>query len=151
MKYTRYITLALALVSGASAITINRNQASAIYGALAGSRPDGQPNIGPGLSLTNVVAAADDINLLTPVVTAYDKAKLAAQHKIQLLPKSEDRDAKAQAILDDLNAIGATEITIDLEPLSLTPQEAVDCKMTPATLSCIYLYLKPATASSAKK
>lgn len=126
-----------ALCGSASAepMQLTRNQASELFVALA--------KLEPGLNAANAITAADNLTELRPVIEAFDKGKLAAQRQIRALPKTEDLEAKAQAIIDALDAKGAESVKLDLARLDLTPDEITAAKIPPAQLAIIRQHLKP--------
>lgn len=125
----------LCVSAAAETIALARQQASDLYAALS--------RLEPGLNAANAITAADNLIELRPTVEALDKGKVAAQRQIRVLPKSDDQEAKAQAIVDVLEARGAEPVKLDLTRLDLTPEEITAAKIPPAQLAIIRQWLKP--------
>lgn len=131
MKTTRFIILAILTVAALRAAPqkLTRGEAVELYGALN--------SIAPGLNPANVSTAADDITALYPVAKAFDLARDAKQRVIKSLAKDPDRDAKAQAVLDELLAVQNSEITVELTAFTISDDELTAAKPAPATLAVI--------------
>lgn len=130
-----FLLLVSAVSLHAEKMKLSRVQASELFVALS--------KIENGLAPGNAVTAADNINELRPVVEALDKGKLAAQRQVNALPASEDRQVKAQAIVDSLEVKALEVETLDLTRIDLTPDEIAAAKIPPRDLAVIRQHLKP--------
>lgn len=135
----RLLLTAYCLLLTASALAekvkLTRAQASELFVALS--------RIEAGLAPANAIAAADNLNELRPNVEAFDKGKLAAQRAARALDKAEDREARTQALLDQLEAKAAEADTFELARLDLTPDEITAAKIAPRDLAVIRQHLRP--------
>jgi len=124
-----------ALSASADQLKLSRSNASELYVSLSA--------IESGLTPSNSVIVADDINALRPAVEAFDKGKVAFQKAIRALAKSNpsDVDAKAQALGDDLQTKADEELTFDLGLVSFTDDEVTAAKIKPAALAVIRRFL----------
>lgn len=129
------VALAATLAS-AEPIKLTRAQASELYLALT--------RLEPGLSPTNAISAADNLNELRPSVESLDKGKLAAQRALRRLADAPDRETKAEALADSLDAKAAEEITLNLAPFDLTQDEITAAKVAPRDLATLRRHLRPA-------
>jgi hypothetical protein len=128
------VLLCLSVLSRAEPVELSRQQASDLFVALS--------RIDAGLSADNVVVAADNLNVLKPIVDGLDRGKLRAQRDMDLLPASEDRAAKAWAIRDSIEAKGDERVTIELTRLDVSADELKAAKVKPADLAPLRQFLK---------
>lgn len=147
MKTKSILVLFLSLASFcfAEPVKLSRTSASELYAALASTEA--------GLSPSNTVIAADNLNVLRPQVEALDKGKTAYQRAFRLLAKSNssDTEGKAQLLADDIEAKAAEEVEFTLTPMSLSDDEITNAKIKPAALAAIRRYLlKPLPAPTIK-
>lgn len=124
----------LAVAARAEPTELSRQQASDLFVALS--------RIEPGLSADNVVIAADNLNALKPVVESLDKGKVRAQREMDALPASEERNAKAWAIRERIEAKGDEVVKIELTRMDITPDEIKTAKVRPADLAPLRQYLR---------
>ncbi len=124
-----------ALSASAEQLKLSRNNASDLYVSLSA--------IEAGLTPSNSVIVADDINALRPAVEALDKGKAAFQKQIRVLAKLNppDVEAKAQALGEDLQTKADEELTFDLGLVSFTDDEVTAAKIKPAALAVIRRFL----------
>lgn len=124
-----------ALSASAEQLKLSRNNASELYVSLSA--------IEAGLTPSNSVIVADDINALRPAVEALDKGKTAFQKQIRALAKLNppDVEAKAQALGEDLQTKADEELTFDLGLVSFTDDEVTAAKIKPAALAVIRRFL----------
>lgn len=113
-------------------IELTRQQASDLFIALN--------RIEPGLSADNVVIAADNINVLKPVVEALDKGKVRAQRDMAAIVAGDD--AKAWAIRDKIEAKCDEKVTVDLVRIDISSDEIKAAKVRAADLAPIRQFLK---------
>jgi hypothetical protein len=135
-RLSSVLCLAVLCVSAAAeTIALSRQQASDLYAALS--------RLEPGLNAANAITAADNLIELRPTVEALDKGKVAAQRQIRALPKTDDLQAKAEAIVDVLEARGAEVVKLDLTRIDITADEITAAKIPPGQLAIIRQWLRP--------
>lgn len=134
--------LTLVSICFADKVTLSRTAASELYAALASTEA--------GLSPSNTVIAADNLNALRPQVEALDKGKSAYQRAFRLLAKSNssDVDGKAQSLADDIEAKASEEVDFNLTPMAFSDDEITNAKIKPAALAAIRRHLLKVSAAT---
>lgn len=118
-------------------LILSREEASELYIAISATEA--------GLSPANSVAAADNLNLLHPTVSALDKGKTAFNRETRRIDKDlryniisrQTAEERSEKLADEL--IGKTEEKVDLElhPLKLSDEEITAAKIRPANLAVL--------------
>jgi hypothetical protein len=117
MKTLKLISLFAALAASAFAVpvTLKLQEASNLYSALS--------SIKSGLSPLDVMAAADDMNVLYPKVQPFQKGQQDAARQASVLPDGAGKMAAQIALLVPMEAKGEDTITVDLTLIDLSQDE----------------------------
>ena len=107
--------------------------------------------VGGGLAPKNAVAAADNINVLYPTVSALDKGKNALRRTATRLGKevtykkisAESADEQIEKFSDELTAKQEELTELEVTPLDITREELAEAKIKPAHLALLRRWLLP--------
>lgn len=123
------------LVAQAAPTKITNEDAFALFESLS--------QIQPGLTASNVGAAAENIWALKGVAEAFNAVQIRANSESQKAAASKDPISAKEAVEADFANYRTTLITVELQPLSLSDDEIKEAKITPAIYSPILHYLSP--------
>lgn len=118
-------------------LKFTREEASELFASLAATEP--------GFSPANAVAAADNLNLLHPFVSALDKGKTAFHRETRRIEKDvrynlisrHVADERLEKLADELIAKTEEEVELKLHPLKLSDEELSSAKIKPANLAVL--------------
>lgn len=118
-------------------LTLTRQEATELYIALNTTEA--------GLSPKNAVAAADNLNLLHPAVSALDKGKNAYQRAVKKTSRDlrykilsgVEAEEKLDGLVDEIEAQQLATVELSLHPLILSEEEIASAKLTPGNLAVL--------------
>jgi hypothetical protein len=144
MKIAKMIVpfLIAVAITSAEPITLQNKQATELLSNLL--------KIDSGLTAANSTIIARDINALRPVVDAYQKGNNDARIKYKITASTPTDKPDAINFLAEITANGDAPISVDLTRITISDDELVATKMTPAMQSCLLLYLSPVTPAAKK-
>lgn len=133
----------LAALASAESVTLSNAECSRVFVALR-SMPG-------GLSAINTRNAALDINALRPVVESMEAGqRVVGQKMAKLSPTDPQREARVEAINQELMALIQAKNTVNLTLFALTDDEIRDAKVSADALSELMRFLAPGTQATKK-
>lgn len=119
-------------------VTLTNRQASELLQNLL--------HIDAGLTAANSTLVAKDINILRPSVEAYTKGNEEARKKYGVTQNTPSDAKNALPFIEEITTNGDAHSIYDLNRVTLSDDELIAAKITPACQSCLLLYLGPVSA-----
>lgn len=137
------VSLFLACACFGAPVSLSRLEATNLHAVLN--------SIQTGLSPTNAINVADDINVLLPIAQSYAKGQQAAQRAQVLLVGSDqiEKLARQIALSEEVERKGEEILTLELTLIEITADEIKEAKLAPGALAVVRRYLS-ATAPPKK-
>lgn len=127
--------LLTAAIASAESITLKNREAAELFSALTA--------IGPGLTAANSTIVARDINALKPAVEAFQNGNEASRLKYKVTKNTEIDAENGAGYLHETKENANNGVTLELTRVTISDDELVATKISPAIQSVILLYLSP--------